>query len=76
MDWFFRLMTIVVTVSFAAVVSLGLASMIFHGRSGAGFLRLPLAALPVLIGLYASIHVIVSCLTDDREEFPPRSQTD
>ena len=66
MDWVFRITTIVVTVSFAGVVSLGLASMIFHGLSGAGFVRLPLTALPVLIGLYASIHVIVSCLTDDR----------
>lgn len=67
MEWLFRILTIVLTLGFAALVSLGLSAIIFDRLAGIGFIRLPLAALPVTVGLYASIHVIVSCLTDDRD---------
>lgn len=66
MDWVFRLVTIILTVAFAALVSGGVSALVFQSLSGAGFMQLPLAAVPLTIGLYASIHVVVSCLTDDR----------
>lgn len=68
MDWVFRIFTIIGTVAFAVLVSSGVAAMIFNALSGVGFIRLPLAAAPILVGLYASAHVIISCLTDDRDE--------
>ena len=64
-DWIFRIMMIVMTVGFAALVSLGLSAIIFDRLAGMGFIRLPIAALPILIGLYASITVILSCLFED-----------
>ncbi|MFZ3585516.1 hypothetical protein ACOI1H_25915, partial [Loktanella sp. DJP18] len=76
MDRVFRILTIVMTVGFATVVSSAVARMIFDALGGAGFVRLPLAAAPILIGIYASIHVIVSCLIDDRDHFPPPLEAD
>ena len=76
MDWIFRILAMTMAVGFAALVSSATAMMIFNALEGAGFIRLPLAALPLTVGLYASIHVIVSCLFDDLDDYPPRSSAD
>ena len=76
MDWVFRIATLVITVGFAILVSSAVSKMIFDALEGAGFVRLPLAAVPLTIGLYASIHVIISCLFDDRDDYPPHSSAD
>ena len=76
MDWIFRIVTIVITVGFAVLVSSAISRMVFNALEGVGFVRLPLAALPLSIGIYASIHVIISCLFYDRDKYPPHSSVD
>ena len=76
MDWLFRIVTIAMTVGVAVLVPSAISRMIFDALDGAGFVRLPLAALPLTMGLYASIHVIISCLFDDRDDYPLHSSAD
>ena len=74
MDWVFRIFAMTMAMGLAALVSSAVAMMIFNSLEGAEFVRLPIASLLLTVGLYASIYVIVSCLTDDRDEYPPRSK--
>lgn len=58
-------MVMVMTVAYAALVSSSIGMMVYQGLAGIGFLRLPLSLLPPAIGVYASIHALISCLRDD-----------
>ena len=58
----------------AALMSSAVAMMNFSSRKGLNLFVSRLQLCQLTVELSDSIYVIVSCLTDDRNEYPPRSK--